>query len=133
MNRKLNYSPKLRAMLESFLEGRKHECFMNVLHAVCYTFFFISIFKEVASLVYWFLYVFIMIECVAFFRLYSVDNILRPRFVSGVMLTWYSEKKLFLRWAEKKGPREFREANFLISEVFEKSFGSYPDKEEEEE
>ena len=133
MNKKLNYSPRLRALLESFLEDRKSKFFGIFVHIVCYTFFFIIILRERAPLVDWFMYLWMLAECVAFYYLYSVDNILRPRFQTGIMLTQYSEVKIFLKWAKKMGPQELQEANFLISEVLEKSFDSYPDKEEEEE
>jgi len=116
---KLNYSPKLRAMLESFLKDRKSRCLMNVLYAVWHVFIFAMLFKDMASLfIELVLYVLMIVECVAFYYLYSVDNILRPRFQAGIMLIKNSEQELFLKWAVKKGLDEYREANFLISELF---------------
>jgi len=128
---KLNYSPELRKEIESFLKERKRKCLLEVFFAVFNTFFFILIFREVASFVAWPLYFSIMIECIAFFHLFSVDHILRPRFKNGVMLTRGSEQKLLLSWAMKKGESEFRRVSFLISEALEQLSESVSDQEEE--
>lgn len=128
---KLNYSPELRKKIKSFLKEHKRERFLNFVSYALNTFFCIFFFRDSTLFGAFFCIVGIVAECVAFFHLFSVDHILRPRFENGVMLTRGSEQKLLLSWAMKKGESEFRRVSFLISEALEQLSESVSDQEEE--
>jgi hypothetical protein len=116
---KLNYSPELKEMLENFLIERKIKCFMDVLSTVLYASVSILIFRGATSFLAWFVYFWMLLECIAFFRLYRVDNVFRSRFENGTMFKKDSERRIFLIWASKGGVTKLQRATLLLREAFD--------------